>query len=97
MRQQSISANEHNELFVSPKISVSDMHGRQSKVPVPSVIITFQRTQQSMAAVNTPRGNRDNVHLTHRTKCPLSSSLILLEVFSSVEVDQNHGVTANLS
>lgn len=73
------------------------MHGRQSKVPVPLVIITFQRVQQSMAAVNTPSGYGDNVRLTHRTKCPLSCTLILREMFSSVEVDQNHSVTQCLS
>ncbi len=73
------------------------MHGRQSKVPVPLVIITFQRVQQSMAAANTPRGYEANVRLTHRTKCPLSSTHILLEMFSSLEVDQNHGTVQCLS
>lgn len=54
--QQPTIASEHSDQFVFPAISVSDMHGRQSKVPVPLVIITFQRTQESMAAVNTPPG-----------------------------------------
>ena len=39
--RQLMSASEYNVQFVPPVIIVSDMHGRQSKVPVPSVIITF--------------------------------------------------------
>lgn len=45
-----------------------------------------------MAAVNTPRGHSDNVHLTHRKKCPLKNTLVPLEMFSSVEADRNQGI-----
>lgn len=56
---------------VSLQTMVSDIDGRESKVPVPLVIITFQCKQRSMAAVNTPKGCKDNVRLSHRADRPL--------------------------